>query len=273
MRIAVLVENDREREDLSAAHGLCLYLETGEDRILFDFGPDGRFIENARKMGIDLHEVNLAVLSHGHQDHGGGLPDFLSFNVKAPVYLHPESLMKHYSRQEDGIMKDIGIPKEIRESRRLIPVEGVSWINDRMALISYVKGVEMLPPGNETLFMEKEGEIRPDDFLHEQSLLMEEEGKLYLISGCGHRGIVNLMETVRELRGRYPDHVIGGFHIKKPSKISHDAGYVMKLGEMLLETGSQFHTCHCTGPKMFKKLKETMGGSISYVVTGSDISI
>ena len=273
MRIVVLLENDKvkEKDYLESAHGISFYIESNGKKMLFDFGPDERFHENAKKMDIHLEDVELAFLSHGHQDHAGGIPSFLEVNSKAPIYAHPKAMEKHYSRQESGTMKDISTPEEVIDHSRFIKVEGITKIDENLTLISDIDGKDMMPPGNETLFMVKGEEYLPDDFHHEHNLLLEEDGKLFLIIGCGHRGVLNLVETVRKLKGRYPDHVIGGFHIKKPSKISPDETFVPRLGEKLIQTGISYHTCHCTGQKMFKKLRETMGAQVSYLVTGNDL--
>jgi 7,8-dihydropterin-6-yl-methyl-4-(beta-D-ribofuranosyl)aminobenzene 5'-phosphate synthase len=53
-KIIALVENTKSSKDLYAKHGLCLYIETAEHKILFDLGPDNTFVKNAEKMGIDL---------------------------------------------------------------------------------------------------------------------------------------------------------------------------------------------------------------------------
>lgn len=55
--------------------------------MLFDVGPSGHFIGNAAALGIDVSSVDLAVISHGHYDHGGGLRSFLAANSKAVVYM------------------------------------------------------------------------------------------------------------------------------------------------------------------------------------------
>lgn len=273
MRIAVLLENDKvkDRDELHSAHGLSFYIESMGRRMLFDFGPDERFLENARTMNIPIEEVDLAFLSHGHLDHAGGIAAFLKVNSKAPIYAHPKAMEKHFSRQENAAMKDISTPEEVIGNSRFILVEGVTRIDEHLTLISQIFGEEMMPPGNETLYKKEGEDYLRDDFRHEHNLLLEEEGKLYLIIGCGHRGVVNLVETVRKMKGRYPDHVIGGFHIKKPSKIYPDETYVPRLGESLKETGIIYHTCHCTGQKMFRKLQETMGAQVSYLVTGEDV--
>ena len=88
MKIITLMENTACREDLTASHGLSLYIETPKHNILFDMGPDNEYIHNAEKLGVDLKAVDIAVLSHGHYDHGGGLAMFRLLNDHAKIYLH-----------------------------------------------------------------------------------------------------------------------------------------------------------------------------------------
>lgn len=72
MKISVLMENTASSEKYLCRHGLSFYIETRKHKILFDMGPDGDFLQNAEKMSIDLSQVDIAFLSHGHYDHGGG---------------------------------------------------------------------------------------------------------------------------------------------------------------------------------------------------------
>ncbi|NCA67648.1 MAG: MBL fold metallo-hydrolase, partial [Clostridia bacterium] len=77
MKITTLCENTSISPEFKCEHGLSFYVETKKHKLLFDTGESGIFAENAAKLGIDLSEVDIAVISHGHYDHGGGLPAFL----------------------------------------------------------------------------------------------------------------------------------------------------------------------------------------------------
>ena len=92
MKISVLVENTSSEQEILSEHGLSLYIETEEHKILFDTGQSDDFAENSRSMGIDLSKADMVILSHGHYDHGGGLKRFLEINQTAPVYVSRHAL-------------------------------------------------------------------------------------------------------------------------------------------------------------------------------------
>jgi len=101
MKIVTLMENTAAREDLSAAHGLSLYIETPKHRILMDMGPNNEYLENAAKLGVDLTQVDVAILSHGHYDHGGGLKAFCQMNDHAKIYVRENAFGNYWSLADD----------------------------------------------------------------------------------------------------------------------------------------------------------------------------
>ncbi|MDD4445997.1 MAG: MBL fold metallo-hydrolase, partial [Eubacteriales bacterium] len=115
MRIVCLSENTSEK-NLLTEHGLSLYLETRKHKILFDMGQSGIFLRNAQNMGVDLSAVDLAVISHGHYDHGGGLEVFLSVNDHAPVYMNEAALERHCVLPD----RDIGLEPKLKGHPRIL---------------------------------------------------------------------------------------------------------------------------------------------------------
>lgn len=256
MRIVTLVENTACREDLTAEHGLSLYIETGEHRILFDAGQSSAFAENAGKLGIDLSQVDLAVLSHGHYDHGGGLLRFLEINGSAPVWMNPHAFEGHYNASD----KYIGLAQGLAESRRIRFAENGQTVGNGLTLFSRINCPHGIRPFG--LTVKERGILVPEDFRHEQYLLIEEAGKRILISGCSHRGILNIMNHFR------PDVLIGGFHFMKmdPEGEELDAA-----AAELKRFPCVYYTGHCTGQAQFARLKKALGQQLHGLSTGNEI--
>ena len=80
MRIVVLVDNaaDTARPFLLCEHGLSLLIEHDDHRVLCDTGRSSAFLHNARCLGIDVATIDFAFVSHGHDDHSGGLSAFFA---------------------------------------------------------------------------------------------------------------------------------------------------------------------------------------------------
>lgn len=262
MKITVLTENTTNREDLICEHGLSLYIETGNTRILFDGGQTSAFAENAEKLGIDLGSVDFAVLSHGHYDHGGGLRRFLELHPSAPVYLHRESFGEHFN----GTEKYIGLPPSLSGHPRLAFVDTVRTLAPGITLHPGHLLPCPQPVRSYGLTLRKDGRFLPDTFRHEQYLLIEEAGKKVLFSGCSHRGILNITRHFR------PEVLIGGFHFMKLDPLTHGDLLSQAAGE-LLELPTTYYTGHCTGQSQFDFLKDRMGSRLQSIRTGTVIEI
>lgn len=273
MKITCLVENTREREDLGCEHGLSFYIEAGENRLLFDMGAGGLFLENAEKMGIDLSGVDLAFLSHGHADHGGGLNHFLEINDHGIVYIKQEAFGEYYSQKVEG-PHYIGLLKELEGHPQVRLVEPeIFAVKKGILLFSGVKERRMFPESNRNLKEKTENGYEPDRFLHEQNLILEEGGKTVLFAGCAHNGILNILERSRTAAGKIPNVVIGGFHLNSPTVGAVGPEYIKKLAEELLDFDCVYYTCHCTGETAYDGLREVMGDRIRTIRGGGRLNI
>ena len=274
MIIKTLVENTSCSQDYKSQHGLSLYIETNYHTILFDMGADNLFLENAVKMGADISKVDIAVISHGHYDHGGGLRTFLRENTNAKIYLHKKAFKKHCSIHGQGEVADIGLENELKDNQQIMFTEDYFRINESLELFSDVKRKELLSLSNKDLFMKDEDQFSEDTFAHEQNLIISENGKTILITGCAHKGIVNIVKHFMDLKGSPADYVIGGFHLSNPgSKKSENPELISKIGKYLASTGSQYYTCHCTGIEGYMHLQQEMKDRVKYLSTGDKIQI
>lgn len=272
MKIVSLLENT-SRHGLLVEHGLSLYIETEQkEKILFDMGQSQLFAQNARLLGIPLENIQLAILSHGHYDHGGGLNTFLKLNAKAPVYVHDRAFEPHYSLRDTGLHY-IGLDPALKGHPQLCSCLDVSQINDHILLFSQVSGQCLCPPGNRTLFGPAPAE--QDTFAHEQNLLITEGDKRILFAGCAHTGIVNILKKAEQMTDGAITHVIAGMHLSKHGlSMADETIFIQQLADHLLSHQScQYYTMHCTGKEGYLLLKERMGSRIHYLSCGDVISV
>lgn len=254
MKLVTLMENTTACDNLHCEHGLSLYLEKGDHKILFDAGQSGAFAENGEKLGVDLRKVDFAVLSHGHYDHGGGLERFLEINKTAPVFVSSHAFEPHYSA--NGY---IGLDLQLQGREQLRYVAEETVLAEGITLYR----LDVVPADTAGLEMEEKGQRKPDDFRHEQYLMIEEAGKRILISGCSHKGILQIMEAFR------PDILVGGFHFMKIT----EEETLRKAAEKLLEYDTVYYTGHCTGQTQYAYLKEIMGDQLHYIATGTIVEL
>lgn len=255
MKLVTLMENTSCREGLCSEHGLSLYLETEKYKILFDAGQSAAFAENAQTLGVDLKTVDFAVLSHGHYDHSGGLGKFLEINETAPVYVSRWAFEPHY--ESDG--RYVGVEPSLQASSRIRYVAEETAVGEGITLYRLQQG----PMDTAGLLVEENGIRIPDDFRHEQYLLVEEAGKRILISGCSHKGILNIVDAFR------PDILIGGFHFMK----MEDRNFLRAAARKLLQYDTIYYTGHCTGLRQYEYLKTLMGDNLHYIATGAILEL
>lgn len=258
MKIISLLENTTEREDMAVEHGLSLYIETARHKILFDMGQTDLFYENARTLGIDLSDVDLAVLSHGHYDHGGGLRKFLEINGHAPVYIQRDAFLPHYH----GTEIYIGLDAALKDRSQIVFTADVCRVDDALTLFSCNDRERTHKTVESGQTERSEAGFIPEDFRHEQYLLIEEDGKRVLISGCSHKGILDIAAWFS------PDVLVGGFHY---SNLPLD-GYLESAAKELASYPTDFYTCHCTGRTQYEFMKQYIP-SLHYISCGQTIVI
>lgn len=261
MKIHVLIENTSNRADLQAEHGLSLLIESCGQRILFDTGASSAFAANAEKMGIDLSLVDACVLSHGHYDHGGGLHHFLQLNHHAPVWVSQHAFDPHFNANG----KNIGI-LPLLSNRVRVAVADSYELAPGVVLHRAANMHTPYPAEGRGMSAIIDGTTLADDFRHEQYLMVEENGLRVLISGCSHRGVLNIAQHF------CPDVLIGGFHFMTCNAAA-DEPRLRESAAFLLQLPTRYYTGHCTGDFACGILKPLMGERLQVFSTGEIICL
>jgi len=271
VKIVALVENTVKDTGLQSKHGLSVYIETGKHKVLFDLGPDDTYLHNAKKLSIDLAEIDTVVISHGHKDHGGALDSFLRVNRKAKIYLRQQAFEPHYIKVLFAKIP-IGLNEKLAGNDRFIFTDHTMRINDELFLFSDVNGTFDTTSNRKLLRKTSSGYVQ-DDFSHEQSLIVTEGDKAVLLSGCSHRGIANILHAAQRHQPNI-QMVFGGFHLYNPvSNIAEPNEVVQALVKALSEWDVVYHTGHCTGNQAFRIMCDGMGDKMRYFYTGATVEL
>ncbi len=273
MKVTVLIENSSQCE-LAKEHGLSLLIETENKKILLDSGCSNLFANNANKLNIDLSDVDFAVLSHGHYDHSGGFDTFFERNKNALLYAKEGADGKYYS--QSGGIHEIGVPQRVLDfSDRIAYVSDNREISEGVYLIGH-NTPDLQKIGEKVkLYKGKNGEIVPDDFAHEQSLVFDTAKGLVIFNSCSHGTVENILCEVRDYFGDKPIYAyIGGLHMMmKTPEGKEICGFTDSEVDALCdiirkENITHLYTGHCTTLDGFDKVKERLGVIAKPLFTG-----
>ena len=242
MKITALVEN-KSNNGLKLTHGLSLFIETAKHKVLFDVGPDDTMFENSEKLGIDLRQADIVILSHGHYDHGGALGKLLEVNDSAKVYAQRKAFEKHYSKRLFAKVS-VGVDPALLTHPQVILLDGDHKIDDELTLFTTPNIEKFRSSANKTLYTD----AGKDDFAHEQNLMILGDTNV-LILGCGHAGVVNILEKAAQFK---PQVCVGGYHLWNP--VTHKTvprTLLEGIAEELVKYEIRYFTCHCTGQEAF----------------------
>lgn len=261
--------------------GLSVYIEFEGRRYLLDAGASRKFAQNAAAMGIDLSKVDSAILSHAHYDHANGLAEFFRINGKASCFLRQGAAENCYHTHKlfgpFAYHEYIGIRRGYlkRFADRIRFVEGDAQIAPNVYLLPHKDSV--VSPETRAgiaeaagLSVKENGRYRYDRFGHEQSLVFDTPGGLFVMNSCSHAGADNI---VKEVEATFPGKkiygILGGFHLYR---YKDEAVYA--FAKRLLELDVQkIYTGHCTGNRAYEILHEVLGERACQMFTGMSIEV
>lgn len=257
------------RADLLGECGLSLHLGTPRGSLLFDSGSGATILGNLQALGLSPAGMDGFVLSHGHADHAGGVPQLLAAGLSCPLWASPRVTDAHYARR-GGILRYLGL--HLAAAVTILPVMEASRILcDVWAVpVPRERRDPAFVPSTPHLFLREGEEFVPDPFADDLSLVVEGTFGLSVVLGCAHAGVVNILEEVAALFGTRSFYSItGGMHLK-----GQNASFLERTVETLRDRFAvkRWRPCHCTGFAAAARLAGAMD-SVEWAVSGSRVEL
>lgn len=275
VRLTVLCDNAVGAQmGVIGEHGFSCFVETPEGNFLFDTGQGLAILNNCRVLGKDLRTVRGVVLSHGHYDHTGGLPDVLHQTGPVDVIAHPDLFCLRY-RSSSTHRKFIGLPfrREHLESlgARFHLVR--EWTEIGTGI--FVTGeVPRHPPpitGDSGLItLTPEGDEIHDPLADDLSMVIDSPRGLILLLGCAHAGLANIVERVLDRTGaKRIFAVLGGTHLGFCGE-----GEIETAVRLLEDVGvEKFGASHCTGQAAAAEFQRRLGERFFFAHAGAFLAV
>jgi 7,8-dihydropterin-6-yl-methyl-4-(beta-D-ribofuranosyl)aminobenzene 5'-phosphate synthase len=249
LTITMLTDNQVDRGDgLLAEHGICLLVEMGGRQVLLDAGQSDVCLKNAARLGADLAGLNAVVLSHGHYDHGGGLPALLDQVPGVEVVAHPSAFASKYARRHGQPDRHIGFAYRaddlIRRGATVRLQSDVQEITNGLIATGPIPRVTYFEKNDPHFWVKADGRWELDQFEDEQALVARTSEGLVVMLGCAHAGVINTLRHAAKLTGDERIRaLVGGLHLASAS-LERTENTVAALRQMNV---GQVVPCHCSG--------------------------
>ena len=262
MKITTLADNYVQTGTELGQWGLSFYLDlidakNEERKILFDAGinKDALF-HNIKSLKKDLSKIDCIVISHGHHDHTAAIVEAVKASGGVPVYAHPLCFYPKIFENKEGKRRKIGIPEgqgisdieaaggKVVLSKEPVEVVPGFWTSGEVPRRSFEK-IRIEP--NTKRIQIINGEEIYDLLLDDLSTWGMVDGLgPFVITGCAHAGIVNILLHVQELSGTKEIYgFTGGTHLHDKNEV-----YIKQTLNELENIGLKLISpCHCTGFK------------------------
>ena len=260
LKISILADDTVMSDQFVTEHAVSILVELpSSSRWLIDTGTTDVYLENARRLGANLDNLAGIVITHGHDDHAGGLIFYPRLKGKPPVYGHPLIWVKSYQIKTGEPVRVTGMPYMARKYADPVfrPINNTVKLEDNFYVFTDVPR----PPGSfapiKGNFFNEDG-TGPVTLTDDATVVIKTARGLVVIFGCGHAGYTNILKAINK---EFPKEkllaVIGGLHLMNANE--------KVLAEAVAFTSSikaddfSFYGGHCTGDNAIKYFRAKFG--------------
>jgi 7,8-dihydropterin-6-yl-methyl-4-(beta-D-ribofuranosyl)aminobenzene 5'-phosphate synthase len=264
----LLVDDLCTHRSLLGEHGLSIGLEIHGARVLFDAGQGLALEHNATALNWSLENLDAIVLSHGHDDHSGGLHLAVSRSPSARKFAHPEALRPKYSLKRGRVL-DYSIPaRSLDAFQDFEPLDQPTMIVPGLWATGPVPRVTTYEDTGGEFFLDEKATV-VDPITDDIALYAPTPSGTVVILGCAHAGVINTLHHICALtEGAAIRAVFGGMHLWTSSHARHE-----RTATALAEFGNiEVIGCHCTGADAGHVLRNHLGTSYLAASTGARFS-
>jgi 7,8-dihydropterin-6-yl-methyl-4-(beta-D-ribofuranosyl)aminobenzene 5'-phosphate synthase len=271
--VTILCDNNVTKSGFIGEHGFSCLIETGREKFLFDTGPGMSLPLNLKAAHKDLGGLDRVFISHGHDDHTGGLQWVLEQVGKVEVVAHPAIFSRHMLQEAGdraGSPRYIGCPHTQEELEKSGAVfRFIDHTQEVGSGLWFVTGIDLDPrqfPKDPRLVLPQEQQFVPDRVPDDASLLLETVTDPLLILGCAHSGILNIVDFLKKNMGiQKLSAVLGGTHLQ-----FYDKELIPRVIEKLEEFSVGLAgVSHCTGFEAAAELYGHFGDRFRLASAGS----
>jgi 7,8-dihydropterin-6-yl-methyl-4-(beta-D-ribofuranosyl)aminobenzene 5'-phosphate synthase len=278
IRARVLCENSVQGQvGAIAEHGWSVWLETPAGPYLFDTGQGKALLNNAAFFRTPLAEVRGVLISHHHVDHTGGLLNALNAIQPAdgvPIYAHPD-LFKDSWSVHDEQRRHIGVPFSgaALESvgARFDLVAGWRELAPGLYLTGEIPRRHAFEIGDQNLFhYDAEGQFVVDPIRDDQTVVLDTDDGLFVLLGCSHSGLINILDYIVEQTGQSRFHtIIGGTHLGPVEQQQVD----QTIAALHRYDIGRLGVSHCTGQPVAARLAAEFGERFFFCSVGTLVEL
>ena len=264
-----------------AEHGWSVWLETPRGEFLFDTGQGKGLLNNAGFFQKDLTAAKGVLISHHHSDHTGGLLDAMKAmrgglsGSGVPIHAHPDLFKDSFRTDKDKPRRHIGVP----HTRSVLEAAGADFrletgwreVEEGIFMTGEVPRKSSYEIGDQNLKHYGEAEeLVVDPIRDDQTVIIDTEEGLFVVLGCSHAGVINILTYITEKTGKSRFHtVMGGTHLG-PVEVDQISKSIAALHEFDI---GRIGVSHCTGQKVAARMAAEFGERFFFCSVGTKVEV